>query len=81
MCSHCGVVYLRSEMWVDATGLLVCRDEGSGLDQVALARGIAEDSARLKRTVRKVDGYATDHTDDPPATGNPTPFDPSVRDI
>jgi hypothetical protein len=81
MCSYCGVVWHRSEMWVDAQGLLNCPDEGIGADQVTLSREIAQDSARPKRTHRPKDGYATDHNDDPPSTGNPTPFDPSVRDV
>ena len=76
MCSYCGAVYLRSELWVDAAGRLNCRDEGNGLDEVSLARGIAQDSARPKRTNKPQEGFPTDHNDDPPATGNPVPFVP-----
>ena len=79
MCSYCGVVWLRSELWKDEQGFLVCPDEGPGLDQVALSREIAASSVGLKRRQRPHEGYPGDHNDDPdPTIGNPTPFDPSV---
>lgn len=80
MCSRCGVVCLRSEMWKDAEGMLNCPDEGQGLDQVTLSRMLSQEAARPKRTVVPQDGFATDHEDDPdPTTGAPVPFNPDVR--
>ncbi len=34
-CSYCGTAYLRSQLYVDSTGLFVCPDEGVGLDVIA----------------------------------------------
>lgn len=79
MCSHCGVVWYRSEMWVDRQGLLVCPDEGKGRDAVTLSELVAQTSARPKRRVIPRDGYPLDHNDDPPDTGNPVPFNPDPR--
>ena len=76
MCSYCGVTYLRSELWKDESGKLVCRDEGNGRSDVALSRELAQDAARPKRTHVPQDGFPMDHNDDPdPVVGNPTPVD------
>ena len=76
MCDYCGVAYLRSQLRRDAAHRLYCRDEGNGRDQVTLGRLIAQDSARPRHGQFPKDGGSFDHSDDPPSTGNPTPFDP-----
>ena len=78
MCAFCGVVWYRSQLTMDGAGMLVCPDEGTGRDEVTLGRLIAQDSARPKRVIIRILGGADDHTDDPPATGNPVPYNPRV---
>lgn len=36
MCSYCGVNWYRSQLYRDASGFLVCPDEGPGLDAFTL---------------------------------------------
>jgi hypothetical protein len=79
MCSYCGAVYLRSELWKDAQGLLNCPDEGTGRDPVTLGRMLAEDAVRNRRVVFRDDSFPLDHNDDPPPTGNPVPFNPDPK--
>lgn len=37
MCDYCGIMWRRSQLRMDATGRLVCPDEGDGADAVTLA--------------------------------------------
>lgn len=75
-CDYCGIGYLRSELVRDGAGLLRCKDEGNGRDRVTLSQLTAQNSARPRRGVVFSDPGGFDHSDDPPATGNPTPYQP-----
>lgn len=41
-CSYCGVLYRRSQLVRDGAGLLVCPEEGPGLDVVTLTQESAD---------------------------------------
>jgi hypothetical protein len=45
-CDYCGVRWRRSQLRMDRSGLLVCPDEGPGLDAVTLSEGNAALSRR-----------------------------------
>lgn len=47
-CDICGVLWPRSQLRTDASGSLVCPDEGSGLDEVALAKADARALQRFQ---------------------------------
>src|SRR6187549_4299774 len=58
LCSYCGVLFYRSEMFRDASGNLCCPDDAGGLDAVTLSMGNAEAASnrRLGRYSNVVDG-------------------------
>ena len=71
LCSYCGVLYYRSELVLDQSGLLACERDRGG-DVVALSMENAERSTgRESAEIR--DGGATDSpiTDTPPAIVQP----------
>jgi len=60
-CGHCGTAYYRSQLYLDEAGILVCPDEGEGLDIVAL-----EDANQSMMRVWERSEH--DSPDDPPNT-------------
>jgi hypothetical protein len=46
------------------------------MDIVTISKALAQAAARPRRGKYPKDGGTYDHSDDPPATGNPTPYNP-----
>lgn len=59
VCAYCGVRWLRSRLRRDEAGNLVCPDEGTGRDMVALARENSESARKRNRLPRErtIGGY------------------------
>ena len=56
MCDYCGVMWRRSKLWRDASGLLVCPDEGNGRSAVLLSNLEAQAAAEIRGPTARNDG-------------------------
>lgn len=72
MCDYCGVNWYRSQLYRDASGFLVCPDEGPGLDAVTLDQENAAYRPRGPVTYPDGGNYVTA----PPGTPPQIPPDP-----
>lgn len=73
MCDICGTGYYRSELTRRSDGLLYCRDDMPGMNNVDIAEALKAQATGRRWPIVVRDGGNFDHSDDPPKDGDRPP--------